>query len=104
MANILPTEKKVLAVAMLAEGSSIRSIERITGVHRDTLMRLGIRIGEACVKIHNERMLGLTCKQIEVDEIWGFIGAKRKNAARVGAYGDVWTFIGLDSDTKVIPS
>ncbi len=104
MANNLPTEKKVLAVAMLAEGSSIRSIERITGVHRDTIMRLGIRVGEACVKIHDEKMRGLTCKQIEVDEIWGFVGAKRKNAPRVGAYGDVWTFVGLDADTKVIPS
>src|SRR6266567_2664371 len=104
MANNLPTEKKVLAVAMLAEGSSIRSIERITGVHRDTIMRLGIRVGEACVKIHDEKMRGLTCKQIEVDEIWGFVGAKRKNAERAGAYGDVWTFIALDADTKLIPS
>ena len=49
-------------------------------------------------------MRGLNCAQIEVDEIWGFIGAKRKNAARVGAYGDVWTFIALDADTKIIPS
>ena len=92
---------------MLAEGSSIRSIERITGVnrnHRDTIMRLGVRIGEACVKIHDEKMRGLNCKNIEVDEIWGFIGAKRKNAERAGAYGDVWTFISLDSDSKLIPS
>ena len=50
MANNLPTEKKVLAVSMLAEGSSIRSIERITGVHRDTIMRLGVRTGEACAE------------------------------------------------------
>jgi IS1 family transposase len=49
-------------------------------------------------------MRSLTCKQIQVDEIWGFIGAKRKNARRVGAYGDVWTFIALDADTKLIPS
>jgi len=49
-------------------------------------------------------MRGLTCKQVQVDEIWGFIGAKKKNAARAGAYGDVWTFIALDADTKLIPS
>ena len=49
-------------------------------------------------------MRGLNCKQIEVDEIWGFVGAKRNNAARAGAYGDVWTFIALDADTKLIPS
>lgn len=103
MANNLETEKKVMAVAMLAEGNSIRSIERITGVHRDTIMRLGVRVGEGCAKIQDERMRGLSCKQIEVDEIWGFIGAKRRNAARVGAFGDVWTFIALDADTKLIP-
>jgi IS1 family transposase len=104
MANILETEKKVLAISMLAEGNSIRSIERMTGVHRDTIMRLGLRVGEGCKQIMDAKMRGLTCKQIECDEIWGFIGAKRKNAARVGAYGDVWTFIALDADTKLIPS
>jgi len=104
MANILETEKKIMAVSMLCEGNSIRSIERITGVHRDTIMRLGLRMGEACQKIMDEKMRGLSCKQVECDEIWGFIGAKRKNANRVGAYGDVWTFIALDADTKLIPS
>jgi IS1 family transposase len=104
MANILKTEKKAMAISMLAEGSSIRSIERITGIHRDTIMRLGLRVGEGCQKIMDSKMRGLTCKQIECDEIWGFIGAKRKNAERVGAYGDVWTFIALDADTKLIPS
>jgi transposase-like protein len=70
MANILKTEKKVAAISMLAEGNSIRSIERITGVHRDTIMRLGVRVGEACDKIMDEKMRNLPCKQIEVDEIW----------------------------------
>jgi IS1 family transposase len=104
MANELKTEKKAQAVSLLCEGSSIRSIERVTGIHRDTIMRLGVRVGDACAKIMDERMRGLACKQIEVDEIWGFIGAKRKNAARAGAYGDVWTFIALDAETKIIPS
>ncbi len=104
MANILPTEKKVMAVSMLAEGSSIRSIERITGIHRDTIMRLGVRVGEGCAKIQDEKMRGLTCKQVQVDEIWGFIGSKKKNAVRTGNYGDVWTFIAMDADSKLIPS
>jgi IS1 family transposase len=104
MPNILKTEKKVAAISMLCEGNSIRSIERITGVHRDTIMRLGLRMGESCQQIMDSKMRGLTCKQVECDEIWGFIGAKRKNANRVGAYGDVWTFIALDADTKLIPS
>jgi IS1 family transposase len=89
---------------MLAEGNSIRSIERVTDIHRDTIMRLGVRVGEGCRQIMDAKMRGLSCKQIEVDEIWGFVGAKRKNADRAGAYGDVWTFIALDADTKLIPT
>jgi IS1 family transposase len=104
MANNLETGKKILAVSMLAEGNSIRSIERVTGVHRDTVMRLGVRIGEGCKRIMDEKLRNLNCTQIECDEIWGFVGAKRKNADRVGAFGDVWTFIALDSDSKLIPS
>ncbi|MBI3876602.1 MAG: IS1 family transposase [Verrucomicrobia bacterium] len=104
MANKLATEKKTLVVSMLSEGSSIRSIERMTGINRNTIMSLGVRVGNACAKIQDEKMRGLTCQQIEVDEIWGFIGAKRKNAAKAGAYGDVWTFIALDADTKLIPA
>jgi IS1 family transposase len=104
MANILKTEKKVAVISMLAEGSSIRAIERITGVNQNTIMSLARRVGDACAKIMDEKMRGLACKRIEVDEIWGFIGAKQKNAKRAGAYGDVWTFIALDADTKLIPS
>src|SRR5512135_1878837 len=104
MANNLKFEKKVAVVSMLAEGSSIRAIERITGVNQNTIMSLGRRIGEACAKIMDDKMRTLNCRQIEVDEIWGFIGAKQKNAKRAGAYGDVWTFIALDADTKLIPS
>jgi len=104
MANILKTEKKVAVVSMLAEGASMASVSRITGIHPDTIMRLAVRIGQGCAKIQDEKMRGLTCKNIEVDEIWGFIGAKRNNAKRAGAYGDVWTFIALDADTKLIPS
>jgi len=104
MANILKTEKKVAAISMLCEGASIRAVERITGIQKKTIGRLALRVGQACKRIMDEKMRGLTCKQIEVDEIWGFIGAKRKNAARAGVYGDVWTFIALDADTKLIPS
>jgi IS1 family transposase len=104
MANILKTEKKVAAISMLCEGASIRAVERITGIQKKTIGRLALRVGQACKRIMDEKMRGLTCKQIEVDEIWGFIGAKRYNAKKAGAYGDVWTFIALDADTKLIPS
>ena len=104
MANKLPTEKKVAVISMLAEGASIRAVERITGVNQNTIMSLNRRVGDACKGIMDEKMRGLNCKNIEIDEIWGFVGAKQKNAARAGAYGDVWTFIALDSDSKLIPS
>ena len=107
MANILPTEKKIMAVSMLAEGNSIRSIERMTGVHRDTIMRLGVRIGEGCKTIMDERFRNLDCDLIEVDEVWGFIGMKQKTANACLApmqYGDVWTWIALDAKSKLVPT
>jgi IS1 family transposase len=104
MANKLAIEKKVSVISMLAEGNSIRSIERITNINQNTIMSLNRRVGDACKRIMDEKMRGLNCKNVEIDEIWGFIGAKRKNAQRAGVYGDVWTFIALDSDSKLIPS
>src|ERR1035437_8499144 len=104
MANNLATEKKVLAVSMLAEGSSIRSIELITGVHRDTIMRLGVRVGESCVKIDEEKLRGIPSRKIQIDEFWGFREKKRRQTkAWETGVGDVWTFIALDADTKLIP-
>jgi IS1 family transposase len=104
MANKLSIEKKAAVISILAEGGSIRAVERITGVNQNTIMSLNRRVGDACKKIMDEKMQGLNCKNVEIDEIWGFIGAKQKNAARAGAYGDVWTFIALDADSKLIPS
>ena len=110
MANQLSTEKKTMAVSMLCEGSSIRSIERIIGVHRDTIMRLGVRMGEGCQKIMDEKLRNLSSKLIQVDEVWGFIGMKQKNAneKKINAdrkvAGDVWTWIALDSETKLVPT
>src|SRR5579863_6084914 len=99
MANKLAIEKKVMVVSMLCEGSSIRAVERITGVNQNTIMSLNRRVGDACSKIMDDKMRGLNCRNLEIDEIWGFIGAKKKTAQRTGHYGDVWTFIGLDSDS-----
>lgn len=106
MANNLPTEKKVLVASMLAEGSSIRGIERVTGINRNTIMSLGVRIGAACERIHDEKMINLNCRRLEVDEIWGFIGKKRRFTTgneREQGLGDVWTYIALDAESKLIP-
>ena len=80
MANILKREKQIVAIGALAEGASIRSIERLTGIHRDTMMRLGVRVGEGCANVLDSVMRNLRCDYIQLDEIWGFIAKKRRNA------------------------
>lgn len=107
MANILPTEKQALIISALAEGNSIRSIERMTGVHRDTVMRLGVRVGQGCAALLDAKMVNLTCKRLEVDEIWGFIGKKQKNVRSIDnrdELGDVWTYLAIDPETKLMPA
>jgi len=106
MANKLKTEKKIMAVSMLCEGNSIRSIERMTGVHRDTVMRLGVRMGEGCRDLLDDKMTDLDCDNIQVDEMWGFIGAKQKTVkdnCLSKELGNIWTWVAIDADTKLVP-
>ena len=104
--NILPIEKQALAISALAEGTSIRSIERMTGIHRDTVMRLGLRVGEACCQMMDETMHELPCQKIEVDEIWGYVAKKQRMVTAEDSpdLGDVWTFVAIDPETKAVPS
>jgi len=106
MANVLPREKQIAVVSMLAEGSSIRAIERITGINRNTIMNLGVRVGQGCAKILDAKMRGLTCNFLQFDEIWGFIGKKEKHRMIEDdpTLGDVWTFCAIDAETKLVPA
>jgi hypothetical protein len=108
MSNELKNEKKAQAVSILCEGNSIRAIERMTGIHRDTVMRLGVRVGEGCQRIMDEKLRNLNCGLIEVDEVWGFIGMKQKTAFRKNqsgeGVGDIWTWIAIDPDSKLVPA
>jgi IS1 family transposase len=106
MANVLSVEKQTAIIAALAEGSSIRSIERITGVHRDTIMRLGVRVGKGCEMLMDSKMQDLDCHYLQFDELWGFIGKKERHCSVDDnpEYGDVWTFCAIDSETKLVPS
>src|SRR5438874_13112306 len=107
MANILAKEKQIAVIGSLAEGSSIRSIERLTGIHRDTIMRLGVRVGKACEAILDQKMRGLNCSRIEVDELWSYCAKKQvhtTNADRRAGLGDCWTFLSIDPTTKLMPS
>jgi IS1 family transposase len=105
--NILKTERQEIAIAALVEGSSIRSVERMTGIHRDTIMRLMVRIGQNCEKLLDSYMRNLTCKNLQVDEIWCFVGKKQRHLQETDNFeemGDQWVFIALDADSKLIPS
>lgn len=106
MANNLPKDKQIMVVSALAEGSSIRSIERMTGVHRDTIMRLGVKVGQGCGAVLDARMRELSCTNLQFDEIWGFVGKKQRRVLEndTSDYGDVWTFCAIDADSKVVPS
>jgi hypothetical protein len=106
MANKLPKDKQIAVISALAEGCSIRAISRITDIHQDTICRLGVWVGRGCAKLLDAKMRGLTCRFLQFDEIWGFIGKKEKHLS-IGddpTLGDVWTFCAIDSETKLVPS
>jgi IS1 family transposase len=105
--NRLKAEKQESVISALVEGASIRSVERMTGVHRDTIGRLLLKVGTTCEEIMDETMRDLPCRRIELDECWSFVGKKQRH---VGAaddpfqVGDFWVWVALDSDTKLIPT
>lgn len=105
--NRLPLARRTQIIASLVEGNSIRSTERMTDTHRDTIMRLMVQVGEGCAKLMDEWMRQLTCRRLQVDEVWTFVQKKQRwvngedDKSRVG---DMWTFVALDPDTKLVPS
>lgn len=107
MANILNTDKQIAIIGALTEGYSIRSVERMTGVHRDTIMRLGVKVGKGCTAMMDRTMQNLDCTRIEMDEIWGFVGKKERNVKMDDSpdeVGSVWTWCAIDADTKLVPT
>src|SRR3546814_16705286 len=91
---------------MLVEGSSMRSISRITGVSINTVTKLLVDAGQACAAYHDEAVREVPAQRVQCDEIWSFCYAKAKNVERAKAApegaGDVWTWTALDSDSKMI--
>lgn len=106
--NKLSLAKRIQILAMLCEGSSMRSISRVADVSINTVSKLLVEAGEACLAIHDENVRDVKASRIQCDEIWSFCYAKAKNvetakAAPDGA-GDVWTWTALDADTKLMVS
>jgi len=104
--NVLPKEKQVAVIAALTEGVSIRATERLTDVHRDTVMRLGVRVGEGCARLHDAIMRNLQVNLIQMDEQWAFIGKKQKRVRPEDSpeLGDSYVWVALDATTKAVIS
>lgn len=105
--NKLTKDRRAQVISCLVEGCSIRSTVRMTGVAKKTVMRLLVEVGEVCADYQDKVFRGLTCKRIQLDEQWAWIGAKQKNLTEKniarGAVGDIWLWIALDADTKLVP-
>jgi IS1 family transposase len=106
--NKLSRTDRAQILGLMVEGMSMRAISRITGASKNTIVKLLEDAGEAFSDYQDRAMRNLTCKRLQVDEIWAFVYAKAKNAptakaAPAGA-GDIWTWMAIDADTKLIPS
>src|SRR5579862_808578 len=106
--NRLDPKKQAQVVAALVEGNSIRATVRMTGVAKNTIAKLLIELGAACSDYLNKNLVNLQCKRVQCDEIWSFIGAKQRNVtpelAAKGHAGDIWTWVAMDADTKLVCS
>jgi len=105
--NKLSIQQRCVLVSALVEGCSIRSTVRMTGVSKNTVTKLLV-VGQVCLDFQDRTLRNLTCKRLQLDEIWSFWYSKAKNVpeAMQGkfGYGDVWTWVALDADTKLVPS
>src|SRR5208282_1211765 len=104
--NVLATEKQTQVISALTEGLSIRSASRMFDVHRDTIGRFALTIGEGCERLHDRMMRNLQVNLIEMDEQWQFINKKAKHVQQgdPSEYGDCWLYIALAATQKAIIS
>jgi IS1 family transposase len=105
--NKLDITRRTQVIAALVEGNSIRATSRMTGVAKNTIIKLLEDVGTACANYQDEAFRNLTCVRLECDEIWSFCYAKKKNVSPehsgIFGYGDVWTWVAIDADTKLVP-
>ncbi len=107
MSNRLSFDKKTSIISALCEGTSIRGTSRMFDVDKETVMNLGKEVGEACAVYLDDRMRNLNCKRLEVDELWAFI-QKKQAQCNIGdslkGFGDAYTFVAIDAETKLVPA
>ena len=105
--NTLTKDERIRVVAALVEGNSIRSTSRMTGVARNTVTKLLVDLGTACMAFHDTNVRNIKVRRLQCDEIWSYVGAKAKNVSpkkkEIG-WGDVWTWVGIDAETTLVVS
>lgn len=106
--NKLDREARSRILHLLCEGNSIRAVTRLTGASKKAVSKLMVDAGQAADWYQDRVFVNLTCKRIQVDEIWAFVYAKQKNVPLAKKAppqaGDAWTWTAIDADTKLIPS
>lgn len=106
--NKLPVTTRVQILNMLVEGSSMRSVSRVTGVSINTVSKMLVDAGNVCSAFHDDMVRGVNAKRIQCDEIWSFCYAKAKNVAKAKTApeeaGDVWTWTAIEAESKLILS
>lgn len=99
-------DKAEMCLKLMLEGMSVRSIQRITGLHQETILNLLVLAGERCEKLMTERIKGIAVKDVEADEMWGFVGMKRNTCLTKGItdpfVGDAYTYVGIERNTKLV--
>jgi IS1 family transposase len=106
--NKLSREKKTRVIAAMVEGVGVNAISRMTGVCKNSILRILAEVGRACAEYQDQTLRNIgSCKRLQVDECWQFCYAKAKNvpADKKGqfGYGDTWTWTAVDADTKLVP-
>lgn len=105
--NRLPIEKQTLILSLLREGNSIRSIERMSGVHRDTIMRLAVSVAEQCAEFMDREMVNLRVDKLQCDEIYCHVGKRQHKLDQKQLsdrfIGEKYVFVPMDGETKLIP-
>ena len=106
--NKLPIPKRTQIIQLLVEGTSLRATSRIADVSINTVTKLLVDVGKACQDFHDLTVINVKSQRVQCDEIWSFVYAKAKNVEEAVAApdkaGDVWTWTGIDADTKLIVS
>jgi hypothetical protein len=97
--NILSRDKQIAVISALTGGCSIRATERLTGIHRDTIMRLGVRVGDGYAALHDEMMRFVQVNRLELDELWSYVGKKQRKVKPTDPtdLGDQYVFIRIDA-------